>query len=212
MSFLLLFALSFASRGGVRRSLGRLAPPIGKYRGSLSGGAAAGAAPLPQRSPRAHSRPRTRGAGRGRGGGDTRGGFPPFFTGANLCQPLGFTHGVVLGSIPPCLSPHLGCEGSGADHSPNMALQIPPSPHHALVVFHSPCVRTLPVRLPKRETCLAPETTRGAEEGDEPPRRLQIRETQAGEINLPPQRPPLGSTGCSLVKYNILCENNLSGK
>lgn len=46
--FLLLFALAFPCRGRVRPSLGRLAPLIGKYQGSLSGGVAASTAPPPQ--------------------------------------------------------------------------------------------------------------------------------------------------------------------
>lgn len=51
MFFLFLFALAFTSHGSVRQSPGRLAPPIGKYRGSLSGGVAASATTPPQRSP-----------------------------------------------------------------------------------------------------------------------------------------------------------------
>lgn len=80
MFFLLSFTLAFTSCGGVRPSLGRLVPSVGKYRGSLSGGVAAGAAPPPQRSPnrpvpRAHCRPRR--GGRGHGRGHLRRRYPP---------------------------------------------------------------------------------------------------------------------------------------
>lgn len=80
---------------------------------------------------------------------------------------------------------------------PNMSLEIPPLPHCNFALFHSPHVGTLQLRLPKHENCVKPGIIGGAEKGDGPEGRLHLRETQAGELDLPPQRLSLGSPGCS---------------
>lgn len=86
---------------------------------------------------------------------------------------------------------------------PNMSLQIP-LPSHNFASLHSPQVGTIQLDYQSVKPASKPE------EGERPDPRLEVRETQAGELDLPPQRPPLGSPGCSLVKYKLLYKSNIS--
>lgn len=117
---------------------GSLAPWIGKYWGSLSGGVAA----LPKLAgPKGRLPPLHMRRGRCRSGGDMCGSagplswaFPPRSPclkailpavlarlcgqAAALCQLNEKRWGAVVAVIPPCLSPQPGGKGSRADHSP----------------------------------------------------------------------------------------------
>ena len=130
---------------------------------------------------------------------------------AALCQLKwdgGVAVGLVSGSSHPACPPTWRVRGAGqiTAPGPNMSLQIPFLPRHNFASFHSPHVETL--QLDSQSVQPAGKPVSKPEEGERPDPRLEIRETRAGELDLPPQRPPLGSSGCSLVKYKLLYENN----